>query len=175
MFCEGSCPKPLAAGSPPSYPWPMASNLTAMASDLRATASNLKSNGLQPKSNGLHPVCSWAPCCPKWPSLISMDHSHELVGARLRADVEEGAVDSGDPFDQRGLARTVPWVTRQAFLFVWQVLPCKLPAKQSVAITIHSQNSEICCSYHLRSPFCLHMIPSQANPENGWNIGVEVP
>ena len=56
MFCEGSCPKPLAAGSPPSYPWPMASNLTAMASDLRATASNLKSNGLQPKSNGLHPV-----------------------------------------------------------------------------------------------------------------------
>ena len=34
--------------------------------------------------------------------LIAMHHSHELVCAGLRSDIEEGAVDAGDPFDQRG-------------------------------------------------------------------------
>jgi hypothetical protein len=31
-----------------------------------------------------------------------MHHSHEFVCAGLRSDIEEGAVDAGDPFDQRG-------------------------------------------------------------------------
>jgi hypothetical protein len=34
--------------------------------------------------------------------LIAMHHSHEFVCAGLRSDIEEGAVDAGDPFDQRG-------------------------------------------------------------------------